>query len=292
MRKSTGKKEHVLDLIKTSVNTLVGHPVIMYPLVITAFIQLLILEILMFAPRWPLVNFFGPIIEKQFALRFVHFPFFYDLLPKLFFDAQVPVYLFIGSFLSASVIGIVEFVNAGKNISLKSVFRKIRSQYIHIVLAAVLTFATVFLFLEIYDIAFDRALRIRSETGLYAAVKNLVIFGKPYFGLLINIFITILYAFILPIVVIEKVKIHKAILENFKVLFRHFWFIAFVIFLPMFLYVPIILIRQIVLSGQIMISFPQIQAIIIAISIIVQLMLEAVILTATTIFYLSAKERL
>ena len=55
---------NVIALLRASVNTIITNPVIVYPFCIIAFIQLLVLEVLYFSPRFPLSVFFGPIIAR------------------------------------------------------------------------------------------------------------------------------------------------------------------------------------------------------------------------------------
>jgi len=51
---------HLIPLLKGSVDTFVNNPIILLPFLTIAFIQLLILEILYFSPRFPLSVFFNP----------------------------------------------------------------------------------------------------------------------------------------------------------------------------------------------------------------------------------------
>ena len=67
--------KNVIDLIRFSLNTLFQNPLIAYPFVIIAFIQLFVLEIFYFAPRYPLSIFFGPLIRTLYGEGYLHYPF-------------------------------------------------------------------------------------------------------------------------------------------------------------------------------------------------------------------------
>src|SRR3990167_8068562 len=91
--------KQLIPLLKGSVDTYIAHPVILIPFLTLAFIQLLILEILFFFPRYPLSVFFNPIVRTLWGEGFVHFPNNYLILPKLFQNAQVFIYIFVSSYL-------------------------------------------------------------------------------------------------------------------------------------------------------------------------------------------------
>jgi len=89
---------HLIPLLRGSIDTYVTNPVILIPFLSIAFVQLLALEILYFAPRYPLAAFFNPIVQTLWGERFVHYPNNLLILPKLFQNVQVFVYIFISSF--------------------------------------------------------------------------------------------------------------------------------------------------------------------------------------------------
>ncbi|HOW36360.1 MAG TPA: hypothetical protein PL155_08120 [Candidatus Omnitrophota bacterium] len=286
----TSAGKNVLILLRNSLNTLVAHPVIFFPLCITVFLQLLVLEILYFAPRWPLSVFFGPVIRKLFGEGFLHFPYNFQLIQHLFFYCQIPLYLFVDVFLVAVAIGIVVAINNDKPANPKIIFKKILPQYIHIFAAALLTFLTTLIIIQGYDLLFARALRIRSETGIFFMIKSVIVYGRPYFGLLIDIFISAIFLYIVPLIVIEKLKIQKAFLQNFSYLKRAFLFTLGIVFIPTLVYIPVIMLRSIVSAGDLALKVPIMQAAVIILSILVKLFVEAVILTSVTTYYFLTKE--
>ena len=77
-------------LLRGSVDTIVTNPVILIPFLTIAFVQLLALEILYFAPRFPLSAFFNPLIRTLWGGEFVHYPSNLMILPILFQKIQVP----------------------------------------------------------------------------------------------------------------------------------------------------------------------------------------------------------
>ncbi|MFH1359976.1 MAG: hypothetical protein ABIJ41_02945 [Candidatus Omnitrophota bacterium] len=290
MKKSSADKSLFL-FIQNAVATIMRHPLILYPLCISVFIQLLILEILYFAPRWPLSLFFGPIIRRLYNEAYLHYPFNFQLVPKLFFYAQIPLYFLITAYLSAMTVSMIASIRNEKTISLRSAFRKTRSSYIHIVIAAILTFLTIFPLLKGYELIFERALRIKSETGVFFIMRSIVVYGRPYFNLLIDVIVTTLYIFVIPAIVIDKLKIHRAFTENFKILSRSFFFMLGIVLIPGLIYVPVLMLRSIIGTSALSLTMPGLAGLIIALSVFAKLLIEALVLTATTTYYLMAKEK-
>ena len=60
--------------------------------------------------------FFGPIIRKLWAETYLHYPFNFVLLPKLFQFSQIITYLFISSFAIGLVSGIIQSLNDDKKV--------------------------------------------------------------------------------------------------------------------------------------------------------------------------------
>ena len=112
----TSTSNNLAVLLSGAANIIKAHPHILYPLCLYAFLQLFVLEILYFSPRFPLSAFFGPLITTLWGGTFLHYPFNFILLPKLFYYIQVPLYLFLGAFLSATAVTFIAAVNDEKKI--------------------------------------------------------------------------------------------------------------------------------------------------------------------------------
>src|SRR5262245_25858967 len=126
--------KNLMTLLGNSINTLMVNPVIFYPYLILGFIQLLALEILYFAPQSSLSVFFGPIIRRLWSESFLHYPLDLVLLPKLYYYAQIFIYIFIGGFLTSMLIQFISAINHDQKLNLKVVFKETLPRYIHIVI--------------------------------------------------------------------------------------------------------------------------------------------------------------
>jgi hypothetical protein len=285
--KNTNKQ--LIPLLRESINSYIANPIILLPFVTIAFIQMLILEILYFAPQFPLVTFFGPLIQKLEGEVFLHYPQNLIILPKWFQTAQFFIYIFISSFLIGVAIAIIANINNNKKSSFGMAARQTLSQYVHLVLAAIMTFAVFYFFSSVYSMIIRRALQIQSKTGIFYIMKATVIYGAPYFNLLIGVLVTAIFAFLFPIIIIEKKKIFSALILNFKSLWKSFWFLFFVVLIPTLFYVPVILLRN-NLGAVIHLTFEGMRMIVLILSTLVMLFIDATVYTAITTLYLLKKE--
>ncbi|MFC1510673.1 hypothetical protein ACFL49_03330, partial [Candidatus Omnitrophota bacterium] len=190
------KKENkqLIPLIRGAIGTLVEHPIILFPFVTIAFFQLLTVEILFFSVRPPLSSFFAPLIRWKMGEQFLHYPLNYIVVLKLFHYAQYAIYLFIGGAMISMSMGLIADINSGMKPLLSRSFKSILSKYVHIFLSAVFFFVAFYLLKRVYDLAFMRALAIRSEAGIFYMLKFVVIKGAPYFSLLIGVLVTGMFA--------------------------------------------------------------------------------------------------
>lgn len=288
MKKPKGPQQSPLALLNLSITTISKNPVILFPYLIYAFIQLLILEIIFFAPRYPLVNFFGPIIARKEGMAYFQYPANYLLMLKWFHGAELVLYVFFGVIFFGINVFIVSLINGGKEIRLQQVLRKIFGSYIHLFLQAVL----MILILKLFSIGFspiiNRAGQIQSTTGIFFIIKQSVLFFSPFVNLLFAFFVTTIFAFVVPAIIIDKKKIFSALKTNFT-LWRSWRVIFGAVFISGMLYLPIYLIKTTPLALQVM-RVPEVTGILTIVGILVSLLTDVIQITAITIYYLAKKE--
>ncbi len=282
--------KHVISLLKTAIVAIVEHPIILFPFLILVFIQLLLLEVLFFSPRYPLSIFFSPLIRTLYGEAFLHYPNNFILIPKLFQYVQMGTYIFFASYLIGVCVEIIYLINAEKKFTLRAVFRSVLSRYVHLLMAAVVMYVTFYLFFSSYDVLLQRARMIRSEAGVFFLIKEIIVVATPYVNLFVGALATALYAFVVPFIVIDRKKVFVAIWENFRLLSKSFWMVLVTVILATMLYLPILFFRNNVgLWADD--YFPSLRVWIIVISIIVQAFIDCVIYSSLTSYFLFLKEQ-
>lgn len=274
-----------LSLLQFSVGMLFNNPLIFYPFLVSAFIQIFILEILYFSARYPLSIFFAPIIKTLYGEIFLHFPFHTYLIPKLFQAVQIPIYIFITTFLIGTAIIIIAAINNDKKISFVMAMKEVWKHYVYLVVSAGLMFFILQSCFNLYEILIKRALEIRSSTGIFYLIKIIIIYSSPYIHVGIGILVSTLFGFIFQIILISKRKIFSALYLNFKYLINSFCIVFLLVLIPTIVYLPILLLRNYLaaLPDGGVIGFRLISMMI---SIVIMVIIDAVVYTSLTTLYL------
>jgi len=278
----------IFPSLKYSIETLFQNKIVFFPYLIIVFLQLLLLELLFFAPRFPIKIVYDPIVKKLWSANYLHYPLNFVMIQKMYHGAQVPFFVLISSFFVACSIAIIQKVNKDEVIKFGNVMRETLKSYVHVAIAAALSVAATYGFFYLYGKVLNRALMIRSETGIYALIKKTVIIGEPYFSLLMSILATFLFVYMIPIIIIDKKNVFKAFFLNFKSLFKSFWFTLCIIFIPTLFYTIVLLLRGIVFRNE---AMPELSLVLLIVSIFVMTIIDAVVYTAVSIHYLLEKER-
>jgi hypothetical protein len=290
MLKNSVKNENkrIIPHLRSSVNSLFAHKIIFYPFLLGALIQTIILEILFFAPRYPLNVFFGPIIKTFWGAQYTHYPFYFLLLPKIFQYIQFGVYVFLSGYLISIGVGIIQKINDDQPVRMRQLMNTSLKQYVHIFIAALLIFVVVFGLFEAYGLLMKRALLIRSESGMFYIIKRIVVEGASYFQLLISVFITAIFAYVFPIITLRKKKVFGALIENFKIFFSNPFFTFTIILIPTLLYLPMLIIRTYV---NVYAWIPEANTFVLLLNIFLTAFIDAIIYSSITIYYLLVREK-
>jgi hypothetical protein len=275
------------SILKTTYNTILIHPVILFPFCLMAFIQLLLLEILFFMPRQPLVNLFAPLIIRSHGEGYIQYPYNFVLLTNWFNQIQIPLYVIFNSFFLGAMILIIHQINDDRPVDLKEVFRGMLSRYVHLMLAAALAVFLIVKFNSFYHI-FARDSLANPQTPVF--LRKIIFHGDNLVHLFISVWVTALLAFMVPIIVIEKKNILQAAALNFKNLLRSWGHIFVLVLLPALLYVPVSLLKMSWKNPETLVV-PECMGLLLIGGTLILLFIEAIQYTAVTTYYLFQQGR-
>ncbi len=279
----------LISLLRSSIEILFHKPLIFYPYVISIFIQLFVLEILYFAPRYPLSLFFAPLIRQFWGEMFLHFPFNLLLLPVLFQYVKTPIYIISSSYLIGIAIIIIAAINEDQTISFKSAAKKVLPRYIHLIFITSISYSLFYGFSQLYGLVIKRAFIIHSETGIFYLIKRIVLDGTPFFSLLISVFVSTLLVFMMPLLLLEKKNLFAAFWTNLKKVIKSFWFVLGIVLLPTLLYLPVLLLSSNLSSFGNGVA-PEIRMSLTIANILIIVIIDAIVYTAITLYYLFDQE--
>lgn len=280
-----------IALLKSSLTTLLSNPPLLFPFLCVGFIQLFLLEIIFFSTRHPLNVFFGPIIKRLEGEIFLHYPFNFLVVMKWWQNSllQSTLYIFVTSLFIGMAIVTIEAININRTINYSAFLRKALRSYVHIFVAASLTVATMFFFSSLHGVVLGRAMAIKSVSGKFFLLKQAVLWSAPYVNLLVAVFVTSIFIFLIPIIILDGKKITSALVTNFRVLGRSWGVTLGIIFLSSLLYIPAILLKTFSPMFQKNI-LPELWPLIPLFTILSSLFIDAIQYTAITTLYLLTKE--
>ncbi len=284
--KNKAPEKKLIQLLQSSFYSLFEHKEILFPFSMIALIQIFVLEILYFLPRYPLSLFFSPIIRKLYGEAYLHYPFNFMIMPRIFQNLQIPLYIVVNSFFVGMAIAIIARINSDQKMDTKEVMKDTFRGYIHIICCAVIALVFVKGFFLLFGKIYARASIIGATTGIKFLIKRVILIGAPYWNLLLSVVVSTLLAYVIPIIIIDRSKIVGALINNFKTLRGSFMFTFIIVLIPTLLYVPVLLLRKSLPTNII----PELHAVIIVLSIVVMIIIDAISYTALTTYYLLKKE--
>ncbi len=259
-------------------------PVILFPFAIVAFLEGLAFELIYFFPRKPISFIANPIIKKFFGETFVHYPGNLILLPRLFYYLQIVIYIVIGVFLTAITINIFKNIRSKLPLKTNALIKNALKSY-----PSFLTYGIVIVVLTILSrrtdmIILSKLFKFASDYAPNRAAQ-LFPFISPMFLFLTNALLHVFFILALPLFVIEKKSLFKALAGSIYMGACNFFSIFILIFIPLLLYLPISLLKsfQPVLINK---TFPEITLYITIVGIIVAMLIDCFITICAAQFLL------
>lgn len=279
-------KQHIIATLGNSIQTLLQNQSLLKPYLVSIFIQLLILEILFFATRFPLKILFEKIIRYVWGIQYIHYPWNLTLISPALQQIQILFFIFVSSFLIATATSLLNDINENKTPKPLAAAKNLLPLYLHIILLAALSYCFVWVLYQGYGLIYHRALMIGAKTGWKFILKAVIIFGTPYFNLILGALTTTLIAYAPAAIAIDRKKILSALKINFGLL-RHSFLLSFgLILIPYLCFIPILFLRSIAAITMI----PEMTVWVLVVSIIAMVAIDAVVYTALATVYLLNKE--
>ena len=267
-----------------SFNLLVTRPVVLLPFLIIAFLEGLALELIYFSPRKPLAYIFNPVIRKFFGEAFVHYPANLVNLPKLFYFAQIVIYIFIGVLLTAVCVNMVKNIRTNLPLKRNVLIKNALKRYLSFIAFGSVVIMLMFLLNKVDVFIFTKVLRLSAKHLPQILLKTSP-FILTFFVFLSNIILQTFLILVIPIIVFKKKMLFKALLESVVLGFRNFLSLFMLIFLPFLIYLPITLLKT---GGPKLMekTFPEINLYITVAGIILTVFIECFIIVCASQFLL------
>jgi len=246
------------------------NPTVLFLFLILGIFDGIALTILFFAPIPPISNLLAPIIRTFWSDKYLHYPYNFLLLPKLFGHAHFLINTVIGVFVSGLIIKKIEAVNLGQGISTLSAAGDILKKYFSLVLAWLISYG---------------AFSISLKGLLYLLPHNFIILLTCTF--LLSLIIQSIFAFLLPSLVIVNRNFFYAFLGGLKVGCQKILLMIGVFFLPMFLVFALSFTK--LYTSLFVKIYPELVLWVLTAGIVITMIVDILITTSATLIFLKAR---
>ncbi len=259
-----------VEVYQQTFSVLKLNPIIWIPFLLVGIFDFLALTVLYLAPTPPFSYILGPIIERLWSWRYLHYPENFVLLPKLFHHAHNVIISTVGVFVTGLAIKRIELATAEgrsreKTFSLAQVVSK---RYFSLIVAWIFSYI---LFTFILKLVLPLVPRI----GIFQ------IFATFLFGLILQA----LFAFFLPAILL----LEKGIWKGFLLGLKNLGYTMLVLLIPMFIMILLSFVKS--FMPYFVQGYPEGVLWVLAVGIVVTLIVDIIVTSATTILFLKVRNQ-
>ncbi|MDD5069624.1 MAG: hypothetical protein PHV17_02750, partial [Candidatus Omnitrophica bacterium] len=214
----------------------------------------------------------APIVRAFFGDKFLHYPYNLFLLPELFRYGQILVEMFVGVFMTATLVAMLDEINSGERLSFPVALVRSGRRYPALIITWIIIFGIT--------------------KGAWEVMTKFAPQAENFLGVLVTIFSffvyiisQILFIYLVPLIIIKREKLVVALKDNFKVVKKLFLPTIPLAVIPSVFYLPIIVARLKLLFF-VKTFEPEAVIVILAVGIFVTFIVNLVITISTTLLFL------
>ncbi|MDP3919586.1 MAG: hypothetical protein Q8R76_02110 [Candidatus Omnitrophota bacterium] len=250
------------------------NPTILLLFLVLALIEFAALLVLFLAPSELFSSLFAPVIRRFWGEQFLHYPENFVLLPKLFTHAHFVIVTFIGVVVSALVIKKVEGdVCGSESISILAAAGFVLRKY----------FKLFIIWIAMYAVSRYAVTLVLLQETASIGYRFGMIYGV---GILLHSF----FAFLFPSVVLSEGKFLKSVWEGLFLSIKNFFCVLLVLAVPVAVLIGFSFIKSMT-RFYIELFSPESVLYVLMVGIIVSVMVDMFITTATTILFLQVRKQ-
>ncbi|HPM42657.1 MAG TPA: hypothetical protein PLV52_02390 [Candidatus Omnitrophota bacterium] len=267
-------------------------PAILLPFFIIAFMEGIALELIYFSARKPLAIIASPIVRKFFGESYVHYPGNLVLLPKLFFYAQIVIYIFVSVFLMSIAIQIYKNTRMSLPVVTGALVKNSLKRYAALFVYAVIVIGLILAMQKLDVLVFSKISRLVMK--YIPALSNTLAPTIFALGSVVFLFVShiLIYTFLLPtlaFIIVNGKPLWKAIWSSLCFGIRNFSTVFLLIFMPFLFYLPLSIVKSLSLTIMDK-TFPEINLYISTLSILISAFVDCFFVIAVTQFVLDRSD--
>lgn len=214
-----------INAIAQSFGLLKNRPSIAVPFGLFAICEGIALYLLFLAPQDPFAKVLAPPIARMYGEQYVHYPWHLLKLPELFYYARLALSFLPGMFLSAIVVGLVGDIKTEQVPKFRRHIRTSVRRFFSLLIIWLLGFGV----LKLVEISYIKTAGLVESKAYFTTLQFLVYF--------LSFWAQILFLYAVPLVILTKQSLFKALINNFRYLKRLFLPTSLCIFLASLIYI-------------------------------------------------------
>ncbi|MFH0774123.1 MAG: hypothetical protein V2A53_01315 [bacterium] len=273
---------------QTSFRMLKKHPLIILPYIFLSLIEATLLILLYLAPQPPVSTFLAPPIKAFFGEAYLHYPSNLLILPALFDYSLLFLTIIFGVMINGMVVGMVSDAHEKKGLYLFANLAKAIKKYPALILLSLFMAISAYIIFIIPKMLILGFYTHQMETIFHLSQWRVlqIALGTSFFFFLI---LDLLFAYSIPVVIIENRGIFSAIKRSFSVNRGILFSTFFLVLIPTIFNCIILLLKLKILFFMEM-TFPEIVLFILGSSIFIKIFTEYLRVSSIATIFLWRKE--
>lgn len=276
------KSHFSISVCKQYLFSLLRKPLLVLPFFFLALIDYCALIVIYFAPRYPVSKILAPPIRKIWGEQFLHYPYNFSLIPKLYSYAQVLISFTAGIFFTAIfILFVAQLFNEkekSKNI-ISKILIKASVKFIPMIIFFTFFYGLSQVFFRLAGILL---VALISDQQILLAIQMIVNF-------IMSFILQVLFAFVFPAILIDNKGLISAFISNLKLVSSNLKTVSLLILMPSLFYI-LIMANWLSLPYFLKIFEPEYIMFSLSINIFLTVIIDLFITYFTTQFYMRIKK--
>jgi hypothetical protein len=222
---------------KSVVDLVLSKPKILFPFLWLAGCEVIVLYLLACSPHVPVNWIMAAPIRRIWGEIYLHYPFNYEILPRLFYYAKVLLGIFVGSITGGMAVVITANLKNREPVVLGKIFRQVFKHYISLFLLVCLLFVFVHFLLKEPGELLAKYFRGHPKL-LFVGPKLWFAVALPVINFVSAVLLQTLFVYTIPYIVLKGRKFLGALVGGIVLSFRRIVKTFLIVLLPMILYIP------------------------------------------------------
>ncbi len=272
---------------KLSFSALFKKPVIIFPIAIAGLIKGIVLTLLYYYPRPPLLKIAGPLLTYYHRAHYLHYPANFIFLNKFNNHLNLVLGIILVSFFSGWAVYLINNQITKKPLELGQGFKAALSRYFSLVMVWLIVMAIAIGLFKGEGILLRKY--FAGHPLLFGLNFKQAVHFLIYFNVFLSAIINTIFAYAIPAIMLEKKGFLKGIIRSLALMKALCLTTFIVIFVPSLVNLPITLLKY-NLPKLMLKFFPEVTMIILALSIVLVFIIDAVVLTSVTTLFVLNRE--